>query len=524
MEGATTEDLKAQIRWLEEELRTARECAKTHEGNPAETDLVRRAHVFDIVLSNLPDLICTFDLQGRFTYANAALLNVWKRSLQEIIGKNTYDLGYPTDLAARIQAEVESVIARRQPVRNFTPYAGPGGEERVYEYIFSPVLAGDRALVEVTCTARDITDRLRMEREAVASGQRLQRFLAQAPVAIIVFRGRDFIVELANDHYRELLKGRELQGRPFAEVVPELGQEVWDVLNRVLDTGQPYLAYEWLIPYDSDNDGAIEDHWFNVVYHPLREEDGPVTGLIAVLADVTPQVVARRELERVNRELEEFAYVASHDLQEPLRMVNIYTQLLLRRHFSEEPEAQQYGELIAQGVRRMECLLQDLLTYSRTVQRDESPIGWASLSDALDEALKVLEGRIEEQKAKITAPPLPLVRGELGQLGHVFQNLISNALKYCRKDCLPEVDISARRSGDQWIISVSDNGIGFERQYAEHIFGLFKRLHKDEYPGTGLGLAICQRIVERFGGRMWAESVPGEGSTFHFSLQAAKAR
>ncbi len=524
MEGATTEDLITRIRWLEEELRAAREPANGRRADSPETDLVRRAHIFDIVLSNLPDLICTFDLRGRFTYANAALLCVWQRSLAEIIGKNTYDLNYPPDLAARIQAEVEAVIAEQKPVRNATPFTGPGGEERVYEYIFSPVLAGDRALVEVTCTARDITERLRMEKEAVASGQRLQQFLAQAPVPIIVFRGRNFVVELANDHYRALLKGRELLGRPFAEVVPELGREVWDVFNRVLDTGEQFVAYEWLIPYDADGDGAVEDHWFNVVYHPLREVDGPVTGFIAVLADVTPQVMARKELERVNRELEEFAYVASHDLQEPLRMVNIYTQLLLRRHVPAESEARQYGETISQGVKRMESLLQDLLTYSRAVQRDANPIGSASLSDALGDALSVLAGRIEEQKATITAGLLPVVRGDLTQLAHVFQNLVSNALKYCRKDCPPAVNISAALSGDHWVVCVRDNGIGFDPRYGEHIFGLFKRLHKDEYPGTGLGLAICQRIVERFGGRMWAQSTPGEGSAFYFCLPTAAAQ
>jgi len=138
----------------------------------------------------------------------------------------------------------------------------------------------------------------------------------------------------------------------------------------------------------------------------------------------------------------------------------------------------------------------------------------------LAEALTVLKSRIEEKNASISAGSLPSVRGDTAQLSHVFQNVLSNAIKYSKKNLAPDIHISSAREQDQWVIAVRDNGIGFEQQYAERIFGLFKRLHKDEYAGTGLGLAICQRIVERYGGRMWAESVTGKGSTFYFSLAA----
>ena len=202
-------------------------------------------------------------------------------------------------------------------------------------------------------------------------------------------------------------------------------------------------------------------------------------------------------------------------------MVNIYTQLLLRRYVGQDADARQYGEMISQGVVRMGALINDLLTYSRTVQKEELPFGNADLSASLSEALTVLKTRVDERGARITAPPLPTVRGDVAQLAHVFQNLLSNALKYAKKDVTPEVDICARQSGAEWIIAVRDNGIGFDPKHATQIFGLFKRLHKDEYPGTGLGLAICQRVVERYGGRMWAESEPGRGSTFYFGLPCA---
>jgi light-regulated signal transduction histidine kinase (bacteriophytochrome) len=250
--------------------------------------------------------------------------------------------------------------------------------------------------------------------------------------------------------------------------------------------------------------------------------DGEVSGMIAVLTDVTSHVRTRLDLERANRDLEEFAFVASHDLQEPLRMINIYGQLLVRRFAHGDKEATEYGKFIEQGVSRMETLLRDLLLYSRITHRDDHEKNQtANLSASLDEAISVLKGRIEESGAVILADSLPLVQGESNQLSQVFQNLLSNALKYC-KDRRPEIRITAARQGDMWTISVRDNGIGFEQQYAERIFGLFKRLHKDEYPGTGLGLAICQRIIARFGGRMWAESKVGEGSTFSFSLPKGK--
>jgi light-regulated signal transduction histidine kinase (bacteriophytochrome) len=291
-----------------------------------------------------------------------------------------------------------------------------------------------------------------------------------------------------------------------------------------MDTGETFTASDWHLHYDQDGDGVIEDHWFNVVYHPLHETNDQVPRVVAVCSDVTVQVEARKGLEQANRELEEFAYVASHDLQEPLRMVAIYTQLLLSRHLSGDSAAQEYGGFVRQGVARMEQLIRDLLAYSRIVHTENDSAGSADLNESLAEALKTLEPRISETNARVIAADLPLVRGETSQYAHVFQNLLSNSLKYCGADVTPEIHMSARREGVSWIISVEDNGIGFEPRYAQRIFGLFKRLHKEEFSGTGLGLAICQRIVERYGGRIWAEGRPNQGATFHMALGAAEAK
>lgn len=231
------------------------------------------------------------------------------------------------------------------------------------------------------------------------------------------------------------------------------------------------------------------------------------------------EIVRQNEaLVKANGELEEFAYVSSHDLQEPLRMINIYTQLLVRDFAGQSEKAETYAKFIDGGVTRMEKLLSDLLTYSRTIHSDTVRVDTTNLSKSLAQALATLSIRIEENRADIEFNELPTVAGDEAQLAQVFQNLYSNALKYRRYDVSPKIVILAEQKGKEWVVSITDNGIGFDQQYARRIFGLFKRLHKDEYPGTGLGLAICHRIVERCGGRVWAEGRPGEGSTFYLAF------
>lgn len=366
-------------------------------------------------------------------------------------------------------------------------------------------------------------ERGKSESQLARSEERLQQVFSQAPVAIVVFRSRDLVVEMANPHYEALVQNRSMVGRPLREILPELGSHVFEAFDQVLDTGEPFIANEFPISYDRKADGVITDHWFNVVYHPLRDRDGTVSGVVAVCSDVTAQVVARRQLEQANRELEEFAYVASHDLQEPLRMVGVYAQLLTRRYLSDDAKATEYAEFIRKGVTRMEQLIEDLLSFSRTIHTEEAP-GEADLNQALQLAMETMSTRIAETKAQILVQPgaLPSVRGDSTQFALVFQNLLSNSLKYARADVRPCVEIAVEPTPAGWTLSFRDNGIGFEQIYAERIFGLFKRLHKDAYAGTGLGLAICQRVVSRYGGSIRAEGRPGDGSTFYVLFPAAR--
>ncbi|MGB9004802.1 MAG: ATP-binding protein [Candidatus Aminicenantales bacterium] len=224
------------------------------------------------------------------------------------------------------------------------------------------------------------------------------------------------------------------------------------------------------------------------------------------------------ELARSNKELEQFAYIASHDLQEPLRMVASFTQLLAERYKDQlDEKAKKYIDYAVDGAVRMQRLINDLLTYSRVGTRGKPPEP-ADSNSVLGEAIKNLAAMIEENRAVITNDELPTVLADASQLVQVFQNLLANSIKFRGKDN-PRIHVSAQDHGREWIFSIRDNGIGIDPQYADRVFLIFQRLHtKEEYPGTGIGLAICRRIVERHGGKIWFESKPGKGSTFFFTL------
>ena len=227
-----------------------------------------------------------------------------------------------------------------------------------------------------------------------------------------------------------------------------------------------------------------------------------------------------RELARSNTELEQFAYIASHDLQEPLRMVASYTQLLARRYTDRlDSDANEFIGYAVDGASRMQKLLNDLLMYSRVGTRGKS-LEPTDCGVILQQSLQNLKIVVEEAGALVTHDPLPAVMGDPVQLTQVFQNLIANAIKF-RRDERPRVHVSAAPDGEMWRLAVQDNGIGVLPEYFERIFVVFQRLHAyGEYPGTGIGLAVCKKIVERHGGRIWLESTPGAGSTFFFTMPA----
>jgi PAS domain S-box-containing protein len=251
----------------------------------------------------------------------------------------------------------------------------------------------------------------------------------------------------------------------------------------------------------------------------IRNEAGDLVGYTKILSDETSRKQLQDSLTESNAALEQFAYVASHDLQEPLRTMGSFAQLLMRRYAGKlDAEGDQYLSFIVSASERMRVLVEDLLAYARIATEDERPSSVA-LDEDLEAAITQLSHAIEESGATITHDPMPTVRVDRGQMVRLFQNLVGNALKYRKPGQSPKVHVAAEQNGTDWVISVRDNGIGFDPKYASTIFAPFKRLHTaQEYPGTGVGLAICRRIVQAQGGRIWAESEPAVGTTFFFTL------
>jgi len=267
------------------------------------------------------------------------------------------------------------------------------------------------------------------------------------------------------------------------------------------------------------------------IYHETKR----MQMILLAIEDITEQKRVERELKqaeelkqaiaalkRSNRELEQFAYVASHDLQEPLRMVSSFTQLLAKRYQGKlDKDADEFIAYVVAGAKRMQALINDLLTYSRVDTRGKSfePID----SEAVfDQAIANLRVAIEEGEAVITHDPLPSLIADDSQIVQLFQNLLGNAIKFHGKEP-PRIHVSAKQEGNEWVFSFRDNGIGIAPEYFDRIFVIFQRLHgREEYPGTGTGLAICKKIVERHGGRIWVESEPSKGSTFYFAIPAIR--
>jgi chemotaxis family two-component system sensor kinase Cph1 len=270
--------------------------------------------------------------------------------------------------------------------------------------------------------------------------------------------------------------------------------------------------------------------WLNINSTPefLPGEKEPYRAY-AVFRDITERKQAEKQLkalneslERSNRELEQFAYVASHDLQEPLRMVSSYTQLLEQRYKDKlDQDANDFIGYAVDGANRMQRLIQDLLEYSRVTTRGQTMAPLDS-HETLGEAVKNLQAAIHETGALVTSNELPIVLGDRTQIVQVFQNLIGNGIKFQRQGEAPRIHVTAENDSLDsrfQIFKISDNGIGIEPRHFERLFEIFQRLHgKQEYPGTGIGLALCKRIVERHGGRIWLESEQGKGSTFFFTL------
>lgn len=390
-------------------------------------------------------------------------------------------------------------------------------------------LAAHRRKLRAAAATRELTESKALADERRKAELRYRALLEAAPDAIVMV-GSDGIIELANVQTEKLFgyARSELLGHSVDMLVPQTFRERHDEHRRhffhapkIREMGKD------LDLYGLRKDGT--EFPVEISLSPLETEAGLLA--LAAIRDGTERKRSAEllrekvaELKRSNDELQQFAYVASHDLQEPLRMVASYTQLLAKRYKGRlDADADEFIAYAVDGCDRMKGMIRDLLEYSRVGTKGR-PLHKIAGEEALNRALANLRSTIEESGAIVTRDALPTITTDDTQLVQVFQNLVGNAIKY-RGSAAPRIHISARKSGsEEWIFSVDDNGQGIEPQYFERIFILFQRLQgRQESSGTGIGLAICKKIVERQGGRIWVESQLDRGSTFYFSIPDKQA-
>jgi PAS domain S-box-containing protein len=364
---------------------------------------------------------------------------------------------------------------------------------------------------------RDITERKKAEEKI----QSMANALESSNDAIIT-QSLDGIIESWNKGAEQIYgySAEEILGKNVSILEPNnLKGEIQQLIQKTKHK-EKIQHYETL---RLKKEGTVINT--SITLSPVYDKSGNFTAVSCIARDITESKMAEEilklkleELASSNAELEQFAYVSSHDLQEPLRMISSYLQLLQRRYQGKlDDKADKYIYFAVDGAARMQTLINDLLEFSRVATRAKEPEPTDS-EFVLNQTLSNLDLYIMQKKATVSYDPLPEVMADSTQLGEVFQNLIANGIKF-HSEKAPEIHISAEKKASEWLFSVKDNGIGIDPQYSEKIFEVFKRLHKKEdYPGTGIGLAICKKIVERQGGCIWVESELGKGSTFYFTL------
>jgi len=392
-----------------------------------------------------------------------------------------------------------------------------GDEMGVLVDRFNEMLAGIQ-------TREDNLKKALLDRElALLEAERAKerfRFMAESMPQKIFTATPDGNVDYLNRQWAEFsgLALEEMAGWSWTNIVhPFDVEENVRAWKETVATGEPFRIEHRLRRCDG------QYRWHLTRAHAMRDGSGAISMWIGSITDIHEQREREEQLKRANEDLQQFAYSASHDLQEPIRNVSLYSEVIARRYdHILDSDGRQFLGFLSEGGRRLARLIGDLLAYTRAGAPDESASSviapMADASDVAKQTLSDLAEAIRESHATVTYQDLPEVQMSRSHLHQVFQNLIANALKY-RSEEAPRVHLSAERQGTCWRLSVEDNGIGIDPQYKEKIFGVFKRLHRDQrYSGTGIGLAICQRVVARYGGRIWVESSPGEGSTFYFTV------
>jgi PAS domain S-box-containing protein len=470
------------------------------------------------VTDTAQDAIVMIDENGGISFWNPAAEKMFGYETSEIIGKDLHEILAPVEFHA-------------QHRKCFSTFRKTGSGAAVGKTVELAALRknGERFPIELSLAAkkrgqgwgavgiiRDITER-KQAMEALSESESLSRALLNAPQNVVAMVDGDFRIFAANEYLSQRFAKpvAELIGTSLADHLPDdVACARRAYAAQVLDTGLP-------VQFEDENKGA----WFDNIYYPILDSQGKAIKVAIFATNITERKSAQVQLRnamddlaRSNKELEEFAYVASHDLKEPLRMVVSYMQLLERRYKGQlDEKADKFIHYAVDGAMRMQKLISALLDYSRVgrVNGEFEPVNCGEL---MEQIVSDLSYAIQEGNASVTFGELPSVQAAPVLLGQLLQNLVANGLKYCQ-DPAPHVHVQAERQGAEWVFSVRDNGIGIPPEHHERIFKIFQRLHtKDEFQGTGIGLSVCKKVVEHHKGRIWVESEKGQGATFCFTI------
>jgi PAS domain S-box-containing protein len=483
----------------------------------------------ETTLASIGDAVISTDVNGRVVFANRVALSLLA-SKQDIVGRPLDDVFpiFNEFTRARVESPVARVLREGAIVglANHTILVAHDGTEIPIDDSGAPIRGKGGEILGTVLVFRDVTVR----RSAEVTGRLLAAIVESSDDAIIG-HSLDGMITSWNRGAERMFgySAEETIGRPVSLIAASSQiNEMPGVLARI-GRGERIAQYQ---AARRTKTGKIID--VSVSVSPLHDSIGRIVGASKIARDISEQVRtverlaqlnadlqrSNENLRRSNEDLERFAFVASHDLQEPLRMISVYSQLLLKSHSGEfDRQAHTYVDNIVSSTRRMRELLADLLAYAEIGARVDEPVEAVDLNTVVENVMRNLQALIEETGSTITVDPLPTLRAFQGHFIPLFQNLIGNSIKY-RSEQPPRIHLSFARDGDRLRFAVADNGIGIAPEYHQKIFGAFKRLHGKDIEGTGIGLAICQRVVERYGGRIWVDSQTGQGSTFIFTLPA----
>jgi len=471
-----------------------------------------------------PSAVVITDTTGAIEYVNPKFTEITGYSLQEVIGRNPRILKSSRHQSPEFYEELWDTITAGQEWRGTFCNRKKNGEIYWENASISPVRDSSGATTHYLKVAEDITIRREIEKALRQSEQRYRTLFEHAGDAIFVHNLEGQFLDVNRIACQLLGYSKEelLQMTPKDIATPEDAAGTMERIEQLQET--EHIVFEATQVKRDGTPFPVE-----VSSRYIEYEGKPA--ILSIVRDISERKEAEEQiaryaadLERSNQELEQFASIVSHDLREPARMVKSYMELLERRYRDElDEKANMFIDYAVDGAKRMQEMISALLDLSRVETRggDFAPV---EVDAVVERTLRALGSVIQESGAEVTYDRLPTVMADQAQLAQVFQNLIANGIKFRRDDEPPRVHISAEQGGEEWKFSVMDNGIGIDEEQAERIFKIFQRLHtEDEYPGLGIGLALCKRIVERHGGRIWAESEPGKGSTFNFTIPTQNA-